>query len=378
MLLALEEHRQYLADAPRLAAFARAIAAVVRRGDIVLDLASGSGILGFLALQGGAARVYAVDNSPAIDLGRQLARANGLDDRITFIREFSTRVELPQRADVLVFDQLGPMGYQAGLFEFARDARRRLLTAEARIVPSAVDLYVAPVESAALRDRIDFWSTPVAGLDLRVVRALAANTAYTVADDGLRLLAGPALAAARTVGGDETSVIEAAVRLQVSEAGRLDGLCGWFAAQLAPGIMITNAPGAGGRINRRVTLLPLDPPVDVVAGDEVSIRLMIRPDEDQIAWQVEVTRSAVFVRRYRNSSFQGLLVPDETRQGADPGRRPRLTSLGEAQRTVLSLCDGTASLADIERTVLERHGAVLRDAVQAAVFVQDVIGASCR
>ena len=45
----LDEHRQYLADAPRVEAFRLAIAEVVRPGDVVVDLAAGSGVLGLLA-----------------------------------------------------------------------------------------------------------------------------------------------------------------------------------------------------------------------------------------------------------------------------------------------------------------------------------------
>ena len=374
----LEEHRHYLGDGNRLAAFARALKAVVAPGDIVLDLASGSGILGFLACQAGAARVYAVDNSPAVQLGRQLAAANGLADRVTFIREYSTRVELPERADVMVFDQLGPMGYQAGVFELANDARQRLLKPAARIIPSAVDLYVAAVESGTLRDRLDFWSTPVSGVDLSCVRSLAANTVYSVGDEGYRRLTGAALVAGRVVGGDEAGVIDGVVQLQVLGAGRLDGLFGWFAAHLAPGVVMTNEPGRPGRINRQVALLALDPPLDVLPGDAMSVRIVIRPDADQIAWHAEVVRDGSPLRRYRHSSFLGALIPDEVRHAADLHRRPQLTALGEARRTALSLCDGTVSRADIERTVLERHAGALGTPAQAAVLVQDVIIANCR
>ena len=46
MSLVLDEHRAYLADTSRLDAFDAALRALVRPGDVVLDLASGTGILG--------------------------------------------------------------------------------------------------------------------------------------------------------------------------------------------------------------------------------------------------------------------------------------------------------------------------------------------
>jgi ABC-type multidrug transport system fused ATPase/permease subunit len=84
----LEEHRGYLADAVRLAAFREAICRQTRPGDVVLDLGTGTGILGMLACQAGATRVYAVDRGPILDAARQAARANGFayDDR-TILRD---------------------------------------------------------------------------------------------------------------------------------------------------------------------------------------------------------------------------------------------------------------------------------------------------
>ena len=73
MPLMLDEHREYLADRARTALFRRAIKAVVRPGDVVLDLGSGTGVLGLLALKAGAARVYQVDESPMIEVARGVA-----------------------------------------------------------------------------------------------------------------------------------------------------------------------------------------------------------------------------------------------------------------------------------------------------------------
>lgn len=377
MSLVLEEHRRYLADSVRLDAFSRAISAVVRPGDRVLDLASGSGILGFLACRAGAARVYAIDNSPAIQLGRDLASANGLGDRITFLREFSTRAILPEPADVLVFDQLGPMGYEAGVFEFGRDARQRLLAPGARIIPSAVDLSFAAVESSVLRQQVAFWSEPGRDFDLSSIGPLAANTVYTSEGGDLRRLSDAGVAASLDIGGDATH-IQAALTLSLREPGRLDALCGWFTAHLAPGVTMTNAPDAAARIDRRVGLLPIEPAVPVRTGDQLTITLLIRPADEQIAWSGEVRRDGQAVATFRHSSFQGEIIPDEARQAADPATRPRLSALGEAHRTVLQMCDGTVPVADIERAILERHASALGSPAAAAAFVHEAINANCR
>src|SRR5471032_1272785 len=98
MSLLIDEHRQYVSDRARVDAFARAIASVVRPGDVVVDLGCGTGILGLLACRAGAARVYAIDSGSMLDVARRLARANGFADRIVHVPGHSTRVTLPERA----------------------------------------------------------------------------------------------------------------------------------------------------------------------------------------------------------------------------------------------------------------------------------------
>ena len=75
MSIELDAHRRFVADRPRLDALARAINAVVRPGDVVIDLASGTGILGLLACRAGAARVYSIEGSAIVGLARAVADA---------------------------------------------------------------------------------------------------------------------------------------------------------------------------------------------------------------------------------------------------------------------------------------------------------------
>jgi len=80
--LVIDEHRQYLCDEVRLAAFGSAVLSTVRRGDVVLDLASGTGIMGLLACRAGAKRVYSIEEGSICLIAREVASANVYSDRI--------------------------------------------------------------------------------------------------------------------------------------------------------------------------------------------------------------------------------------------------------------------------------------------------------
>ena len=178
MPLMLDEHREYLADRARTALFRRAIKAVVRPGDVVLDLGSGTGLLGLLALKAGAARVYQVDESPMIEVARGVAAANGYGESTIAIHEYSSRARLPEKAGVVVADQLSHFGIGAGMPEIFNDARRRLLLPGARAIPRRLELFVAPVNFPEMARIASFWNKSYAGLKMTPINSIALNTVY--------------------------------------------------------------------------------------------------------------------------------------------------------------------------------------------------------
>ena len=193
--LVLDEHRQYLADVARLAGFERALKEVVRPGDVVVDLGAGTGVLGLLACRAGAGRVYALESTSLIGVAREIARANHFDERITFLKEYSRWADLPEKADLVVADQIGRFGFEAGVFEYFADARKRFLKPGGLTVPGRIDLITAPVETEEMWSRIEFWETTPVGFDVRPGLTIARNTGYPVEYEPGQLLGEPALLA---------------------------------------------------------------------------------------------------------------------------------------------------------------------------------------
>src|SRR5688572_14552112 len=171
----VEEHATYLADAVRMTAYRQALAARVTPGAVVVDLGSGSGILGLLACEAGASRVYSIDGGAMLEVARKHARHSGFGDRITFLRGHSEEVELPERADLVIADQMGSLGLWAGLLECFADARRRFLKPEGVLLPSKLRIDFAAVEDSVLPRHVDAIRTNIGALDLAHFQHLLVN-----------------------------------------------------------------------------------------------------------------------------------------------------------------------------------------------------------
>jgi protein arginine N-methyltransferase 1 len=371
--LVLDEHRRYLADTARLDAFGAALAATIQPGDVVLDLASGTGILGLLACQAGAARVYAIEVGGIVELARELARANGFGDRIVAIHELASRATLPEPVDVIVTDGAGRFGFDAGIFETLSDARQRFLKPGGRIIPRTLTLSVAPVDAPEPAEHIRFWSQPLRGLSFAPAALIARNTGYPRHLQPEEFVAPPAdivtLDPSVT-----TRSFSARAAFVVDRASTVSGIGGWFSAELADGVMLTNAPGAPNRIDRRNVFLPLREPVPVCRGDHIRVSLFVQPAQLIVRWRVEVASADGTVRHATDAStFEGMLIPREDLERSRPSFTPRLTAAGAARKTVLDLCDGVRTLSDIESALLDRHRDLFADRAEAALFVAEVV-----
>lgn len=369
----IDEHRLYLQDRSRIDAFARAIDAIVRPGDRVIDLGSGTGVLGLLACRAGARLVYAIEATGIIGLASDVRDASGYHDRMVFVRGHSMSVSLPERADVIVTDQIGRFGVDGDILLYLDDARRRLLVPGARSVPASIDLHVAPVECPRMYERIAFWDTSPAGFDFHPVRHLAVNTVYPARLRPESLLGAPAAGVHLDLTTGKRERLSFAIAMPIDRSGLLHGLGGWFSAELAPGVSMSNSPLDGSRIRRRQVFLPIDRPVAVARGDLVNVRMRVLPEQSIVAWEVRVDFRAGGFERFRHSTLHGMLVTPADLDRTRPAFRPSLTRSGVARQSILNLCDGSRALADIEDEVYRRHADLFLTRDQAAVFVAEVV-----
>lgn len=379
MSLVVDEHRRYLEDRVRISAFRRAINDTVKPGDVVLDLGSGTGILGLLACQAGAKRVYSIDGGGMAQLARDVALANHFDDRVTVLKGMSTRTVLPEPVDLVVADQIGRFGFEAGVLEYFADAKRRFLKPSGRTIPARIDLWVAPVEHSAQWKKVDFWSHHPAGFGFEPARKIAENTGYPVHLQARQLLGDPENAVSLDALAHGAKSIAFSKTIQVKRAGTLHGIGGWFSAQLSANVEMSNSPLAQRRIKRRNVFFPIAQPVAVAPGYSVTLSFSILPQDTIVTWKVEVhsprggEQGVNPIARFTHSTLKGMLISREDLAHTNPDSIPVMSIWGKARQTVLELCDGKHTLRQIEDGVLLAHPDLFPTRTEAAVFAAEVI-----
>jgi len=103
-----------LLDEERTKAFVKAVRSVVRKGDIVIDAGSGSGLLGVTAAKAGARKVYCIEfDRLSCEVILRTSAENGVADKIVIVCGDATKVELPEKADVLLSENMSG----GGMFE---------------------------------------------------------------------------------------------------------------------------------------------------------------------------------------------------------------------------------------------------------------------
>lgn len=372
----LEEHWGYLSAGARLDAYERALREVVPPGGVVLDLGSGTGILGWLALRAGAGRVVAVDGSAMAGVARRLFAANGAADRVRVVEGWSREIDLPREFDAVVCDQLNPFALGAGLFESLRDAKERFLRPGGALLPRRVRWEVAPVEDAETWERVALWGGAARGYALGAISRNARGARFCREVKPGSLLGRPAVAAESPLGDGGTGKAAGTAVLEVDRPGTLHFLAGWFRAELSDSVEVTTSPLEGTRVDHRLqVLLPAGGPVAVAPGDRVRVSLRIDAVDEQLAWTVDVLAPGASEPRHRAalSDFEAALVEPADLRRLAPDHRPLLSPRGRATLRALALCAEGATTASLRESLAAEFPGVFRTPREAQEAVQEIL-----
>jgi protein arginine N-methyltransferase 1 len=283
-----------LSDTVRMTAFERAIQQKVKPGDVVVDLGAGTGILGFLAIRAGASKVFCIEKSDAIELARAVAEKNGMSDRMVFLESNSKEVNLPVQADVIVSETLGSFGVDENTLEFTADARDRFLKPGGILIPQALSLHLAPIESTPIHDKIEFWRQ-IHGIDFSPAHELFGRKLMVESIQPSDLLAELRQFDRIDFYTDTGATRERKLLFKFQRPGAVHGVGGWFDLELTEGIHLSTAPG-GPATHWEQAFFPILDRIRVIEGDMMELVMSVSP-------QSEASDNTVISYQYRCSQL---------------------------------------------------------------------------
>lgn len=244
----IELHRRMVSDRLRTDAFAAAIREVVRPGDVVLDVGTGTGVLAMLAAQAGAAKVYGIDVTDIAEVATELVRTNGLSSKVEILRGPAGELELDQKVDVILSEWLGNAAFVEGMLYAVLDARDNNLAPNGRMLPAKVRVLIAPLDEPILynSDGPGFWRERIHGLDFSSLQKIELSQGRTLqirVDPAAALAPGQVLLELDLLTATpEDAAFEGQLEFVAVRDGVHNGFCLWFEAELSAGVTLDTGP----------------------------------------------------------------------------------------------------------------------------------------
>ncbi|CAK9298485.1 unnamed protein product [Gordionus sp. m RMFG-2023] len=166
---------------------------------IVLDIGCGSGILSLFAAQANAHKVIAVDQSDIIYEAMDIAKENGFEEKITFIKGKIEDIILPvEEVDIIVSEWMGYFLLSESMISSVIYARDKYLKKDTGIMlPSKLNLYFQPLTDITSWDnKFTFWDD-VYGFKMSCLKKIKRREidleVFNSADEKAKLLAEPTI-----------------------------------------------------------------------------------------------------------------------------------------------------------------------------------------
>jgi type III protein arginine methyltransferase len=277
-----------LLDRARNDGYRRALgdaAALSRPPQTVLDIGSGCGLLSMMAARAGAHRVVGCEISPTLhEVAREIVAHNGLADKITLInkdcRALRVPDDLPETADLLVFELFDCSLIGEGVLHFLAHAREHLLKATARFIPMSAVIRGMVIEYRLQRA----WD-----IDLNLLNPYRFFPSF-VNVDASRLSYRPLTRPVDIFCFDFANAAPTPAERELRIPAIADGIAGallfWFDLELAPGLRLTNEPGSHGGLHWKQGLQFL-PEARVTGGSVLPVTAKHNGSQLQFGWQPE-------------------------------------------------------------------------------------------
>ena len=352
-LYGLDAFGAMIRDRVRTGAYCQALALAVNPGDVVVDLGAGAGVLTLHACRLGARLVHAIEPNTVIQVAREIVRANGFSQRVTFHQAMSLQVELPEPCDVLVTDPRGVLPLYERAIPTIIDARRRLLKPGGVLIPQRDTIWAALVEALDIyREHYDdAWRLANDGFDMEAARRRTINSFGRHHLELNQLLSEPVRWVVLDFRAVEQASACGSVQFQVQRPGTAHGFALWFDSELIDGVSISNRPGQAELIYGQL-FFPFQEPLSVLPNQTITVDLRADLLAGDYIWQwtTQKTNAASpgeIERLYHQSSlFSNVLGPERLKKMSDQ-HIPSLNDEGVVHMRALELMNNRRPLGQI-------------------------------
>ena len=351
-----------IADGPRTDAYVTALRNAIGPDSVVVDLGSGPGFFALIACRLGARRVFAIESENIIQVGRDAARALGYADRIEFIQDFSTKVTLPEHANVIISDLHGMLPFFKHHISSIIDARSRLLAPGGVLIPNRDWLWAAVVEAPAqYSNLVSPWEGNGNGVVLSSARNLAVNIGGKIRVAPEDLLGEPVCWYELDFHQVEEVNVCEKISLSIDRKGTAHGLAVWFDAELL-GAGFSNRPGSTELIYGNA-FFPFQQPLEVLPEDCIDVRLEARLISDDYTWRWDTTLWSQGNAKcsFKQSTLFGAPLSTSQLRKRTGSYIPEPSEEGAITRFVLSQMDGKNSNEQIAAQLLNHFPHRFRD-----------------
>lgn len=351
-MYSISEFGHMIADERRTDAYVEALRRALTTDSVVLDIGTGTGIFAALACRFGARHVYAVEPNDAIHIARRIAQENGVADRITFIQDISTRLTLPEQADVVISDLHGVLPFFQFNLPSVMDARQRHLKQGGTLIPQQDTLWATVVTAPKqYDDYINAWDGNKYNLRMSAARHIVTNVwgrGNIKPDDFLVVPQICSLVDYRSVTSTDLS---STLSWTVEQPGVAHGLSAWFDTLVADGVELSNAPGQPELVYGNA-FFPWTQPVQLSAGDQIQVWLQANLIGDDYVWRWdtrihEAGNPTCVKANFKQSTFHSTLLSPTQLAKKTANYVATLTQAGKIDRFILNLMDGHKPLGDI-------------------------------
>lgn len=281
-------HKNMMEDKIRVESYNRAIKEEVKKGDVVLDIGTGTGILAFFSVLAGAKKVYAVESAPIISLARKVARYNELLDKIEFLRGNLRNIDLPEKVDLIVTETLGHFAIDENIVNTLMDARKRFLKKQGKIIPRNIKLFLAPVDDSSAYKQIK-WDKKF-GIDFSPIDKVSLNKAYLIQGKVKGILANPEEILEVDLRTNGSYNLYGMTKFKIKRTGCIYGLRGWFYSQLSDSVAIDTSPFKSDTIWQNV-FFPVEKTINVTREDVITIEFWADSNTSNFSWKWKIKKS---------------------------------------------------------------------------------------